>query len=69
MKKQDPSPAAYSVDGFCAAHGIGRNSLYREWQHGRGPRYFNVGRRRLISTEAAEDWRRTLEQQTEQNNS
>ena len=60
-----PTTAAYSVDGFCQAHGIGRNLLYREWKEGRGPRYFNIGRRRLISAEAAAEYRQQLEQETE----
>lgn len=49
--------AAYGVDTFCAAHGISRGMLYKLWLAGTGPKYKQVGNRRIISTEAAADWR------------
>jgi predicted DNA-binding transcriptional regulator AlpA len=57
----DTPSAAYSVDGFCAAHGISRGTLYNRWRDGTGPKYMQVGHRRLISVEAAEAWRRERE--------
>ncbi len=51
----------YSVDDFCKAHGICRATLYNLWKSGKGPRVMRVGRRRLISDEAAADWRREME--------
>ncbi len=52
---------AYSVPEFCVSHGISRSMLYNMWSDGTGPRFFHAGRRRLISSEAAADWRRDME--------
>jgi hypothetical protein len=56
---------AYSVDEFCAAHGpISRSTLYNMWKAGTGPRFMLVGGgkgRRIISVEAAAEWRRERE--------
>ena len=62
----DNSQDAYSVDLFCKRHGISRAYLYLLWRRGDGygPRYMQVGTRRLISKEAAADWRRSMEQHT-----
>ena len=48
---------AYTVDAFCAAHGISRGMLYKLWLAGTGPRFKQVGAKRLISVEAAAEWR------------
>jgi hypothetical protein len=53
---------AAGVEVFCRRHGISRAYLYLLWRRGDGPRYMQVGARRLISKEAALDWRRGLEQ-------
>jgi hypothetical protein len=58
--------AAFTVNEFCAAHRISRSKLYLMWGEGIGPRYFNVGTKRLITTEAAADWRRAREAATRQ---
>ncbi len=52
---------AYSVDEFCTAHRISRGLLYLLWQQRRGPRWMKIGSRRLISAEAAAEWRRAME--------
>lgn len=52
---------AHSVESFCKRHGISRAYLYLLWRRGEGPRYMQVGARRLISREAAADWRRAVE--------
>ena len=52
---------SYSVSDFCGAHGISRALLYKLLRDGRGPRIMKVGRRTLISREAAEEWRRRME--------
>lgn len=57
-------PATYTVPGFCREHHISRSYLYRLWNEGRGPRRTKVGRRTLISGEAAADWRRRMEAET-----
>ena len=54
---------AYGVDEFCARHGISRAYLYLLWKRDQGPRFMQVGARRLISREAGAEWRRSLEQQ------
>ena len=56
-----PQEGAYDVAGFCRAHKVSRSLLYELWRQGRGPRVMRVGSRRLISREAAADWRREME--------
>jgi hypothetical protein len=53
--------AAFTIDEFCSAHRISRGMIYKLWQAGSGPRFMTVGARRLISFEAASDWRRARE--------
>lgn len=52
---------AHSIGDFCEAHGICRATLYNLWKSGDGPRFMLVRKRRLISKEAAADWRRDME--------
>lgn len=52
---------AFGVEQFCKRHGISRAYLYLLWRRGEGPRFMQVGARRLISREAAADWRRSIE--------
>jgi hypothetical protein len=49
------------VTEFCAAHGIGRSLFYKLVENGRGPKLARVGRRTLISAEAAAEWRKRME--------
>ena len=51
----------FDIPSFCQAYGIGRSTLYRLWREGAGPVVMRVGRRVLISREAADDWRKRLE--------
>jgi hypothetical protein len=53
---------AFTVEEFCVAHRISRAMLYKMWKQGAGPRSMEVGKRRIISEEAAADWRRKCEQ-------
>ncbi len=55
---------SYSVENFCSRHGISRAYLYLLWRRGEGPAYMQVGARRLVSREAAADWRRQMERRT-----
>jgi hypothetical protein len=48
---------AFSVEEFCQRHGISRAFLYLLWRRGDGPCFMQVGTRRLISREAAGEWR------------
>jgi hypothetical protein len=53
--------AAFSVFGFCIAHGLSRSTFYKALRSGEGPRLMKCGRRTLISIEAAQRWRRARE--------
>jgi hypothetical protein len=59
--RQPGGIAAYTVNEFCAAHRISRAKLYQLWAAGLGPRFMHVGTKRIISIEAAADWRRAGE--------
>jgi hypothetical protein len=52
---------AYGIDEFCARNSISRAYLYLLWRRGQGPRYMQVGARRLISDEAGAAWRKAME--------
>lgn len=56
---------AYTVAQFCADHCISRTHFYQLVKDGRGPRLIKLGRRTIVSAEAAADWRRQLERETE----
>lgn len=56
---------AFSVAEFCDAHGFTKVLFYKLLKDGRGPRIMKVGHRTLISTEAAADWRRAMEEGAE----
>ena len=56
---------AYGVDEFCKRHGISRAYLYILWRRDEGPRFMQLGTRRLISREASADWRRARETATQ----
>ena len=60
----NPDPPFYDVASFCAAHQISRAYLYTLWSDGKGPRRTKLGRRTLITGQAAQAWRRKLEQET-----
>lgn len=51
----------YTVAQFCADHNISRTHFYALLKDGRGPRLMKLGRRVLISAEAASDWRHDAE--------
>lgn len=56
----------YSIPGFIADHHISRAFFYKLVNEGKGPRLMKIGRRTLISAEAAADWRAQMEAQTNQ---
>lgn len=56
-----PVKPIYSVKEFTCQHGISRALFYKLLQDGKGPRIIKAGKRTLITNEAAEDWRRSLE--------
>jgi hypothetical protein len=52
-------PVAYTVKEFCAAHRISVAFYYELKREGRGPREIELNTRRIISAEAAREWRLT----------
>jgi hypothetical protein len=56
--------AAFTVKEFCVAHGISPSTYYGLKARGLGPREINAGRT-LVSFEAAAEWRRARETETE----
>jgi hypothetical protein len=67
-RRQSPTvvqdPPSYTVEGFCKAHHIARSYFYTLLRSGRGPDIYKVGRRTYISGDAAAEWRRRMEAQT-----
>jgi hypothetical protein len=57
----DDDRDAYSVEEFFRRHGISRAYLYLLWRRGEGPRFMQVGARRLVSREAAFEFRKAAE--------
>ncbi len=53
-------PFLFSIPDFCRTHSISRGMLYKLIGQGEGPRTIKVGRRTLISSEAAQEWRQRL---------
>lgn len=47
---------AFTVENFCEAYQISKSFLYKLAREGKGPRMMRVGRRTLISAEAAAEW-------------
>ena len=54
----------YTVPDFCAAHSISRALFYLLMRDGRAPAVMKVGRRTLVSAEAAATWRKRMETDT-----
>ncbi len=54
--------STYTIIQFCEAHHISRSMYYKQVKLGQGPRVMRVGRRRLISYEAAAEWRQRMEE-------
>jgi hypothetical protein len=57
----DQPIAAFSIRKFCAAHCISQSMYFKLRNIGLGPREMAVGSRKLISQEAAAEWRRARE--------
>jgi hypothetical protein len=61
-KRKLPVPAlGLSVDQFCAANNIGRDLFYELVRQKRGPDCMRLGRRRIITIDAAARWQRERE--------
>lgn len=48
---------------FAKRHGISLSFLYQLLSTGKGPATIRIGKRRLVSAEAAKAWRQRFEQQ------
>jgi predicted DNA-binding transcriptional regulator AlpA len=57
---------ADDIPTFCHRNNLSRSALYNAWKAGRGPRIMRIGRKVLITREAAEQWRRQCEQASAQ---
>ena len=55
---------SFSIQEFCKLHDISRSLFYVLREKGEAPRVMKVGRRTLISAEAAAEWRKNMEQIT-----
>lgn len=51
---------AYDISMFCMAHNISRAFFYKLDEQGLAPKTMKLGRRVLISKEAAAAWRRKM---------
>jgi hypothetical protein len=51
---------ATSIKQFCDQHDISRNLYYKLEKQGLGPKTIRLGKRRLISEEAATEWRKAM---------
>ena len=58
---------AFTIAQFCAAHGISRALFYILKKNNEAPALMRVGRRVLISVEAATDWRTRMTEHNELN--
>jgi predicted DNA-binding transcriptional regulator AlpA len=58
------TPQAYTITQFADAHHVSRTHVYALLKAGKGPRVMKLGRRTLVSVEAAADWRRQIEKAT-----
>lgn len=50
----------YSVKDFCQSFGISIPLFYKLLKGGTAPKIMKVGRRTLITSEAAEDWKKKM---------
>ena len=54
-----------TIKEYCQREKISRTLLYREWAQGRGPRSYHRGTHRLITVQAADEYRQKLEEGAE----
>ena len=52
---------SFSIKHFCLTHGISRATFYNLVKRQLAPRLMKVGKRTLISSEAAAEWRTRME--------
>jgi len=59
--QNNQSSEVFSINTFCKAYGISRALFYKLQIDGKAPKTFNLGRRVLISREAAQAWLSRME--------
>jgi hypothetical protein len=57
-----PAKGAYTIREFAEAHGLSESMFFKLQKQGLAPAVMAVGSRPLVSTEAAEKWRREREE-------
>ncbi len=55
---------AMTIKEFCDSHSLGPTTFHKMQLEGSGPALMKVGRKVLVSTESAADWRRRMEEQS-----
>ena len=50
-----------TINDFCESNKISRSMFYKLLRQGKGPRLMKVGRKRLVTPEAAAAWRETMQ--------
>ena len=63
--KSPPERQAYSIDGFCEAHGPFSRSTYYNLPKEDRPRETRVLGRVIITVESAAEWRKRITEKTE----
>jgi len=61
---QENNSDVFDIRTFCESNKISRAFFYQLQKAGNGPRIMKVGRRTLITPEAAADWRKKMEHQS-----
>jgi hypothetical protein len=66
-KQVELPPLCFSIDEFCRCHRMSKATLYKLWKDGVGPKAIKLpgsgkSGRRLISVEAAQEWREQMGQ-------
>jgi len=61
MNKNNEVKQAFSINEFCQNYGFSRAKFYLLLNEGRAPKIMKIGRRSLISREAADRWRKAME--------
>jgi predicted DNA-binding transcriptional regulator AlpA len=64
LRETNPETRAYSIDQFCRAYGVGRDMYYAMLKNGTAPQCMTIGKRRLISLDAAARWQEAREAET-----
>lgn len=59
------SKSAFTIPDWCKDNSISRAMFYKLAAEGLAPRTMKIGRKRLISVEAAADWRIQMEKNTQ----